>query len=118
MVRSAGTHPAHLHPIAEQVMAEVGVDIGHHTSKHVDGLAQLTPDIVVTVCDIAREECAVWLQAATRLHWSIADPVRVDDPDERLATFRTTRDELRQRVEGLLELLPTLTTQMRSPVSL
>jgi ArsR family transcriptional regulator len=107
-VRSAGTQPTQLHPLAEQAMAEVGIDIGHHQSKHVDVLAQLRPDVVVTVCDIAREECAVWQQAAARLHWSIPDPVKREGDTRPLEAFRAVRDELRQRVEGLLELLPML----------
>ncbi|NTU85231.1 MAG: hypothetical protein HGA45_38730 [Chloroflexales bacterium] len=57
-VRSAGTQPAALHPLAEQVMAEVGVNIGHQHAKHVDALAQLRPDVVVTVCDIAAPDNA------------------------------------------------------------
>lgn len=104
-VRSAGTQPARLHPLAAQVMAEVGIDIGYHQAKHVDALASLMPDIVVTVCDIAREECAVWLQAAMRLHWSIPDPVMVPAGDEQLEAFRMVRESLRLRVEGLLALL-------------
>ncbi|NJN15369.1 MAG: metalloregulator ArsR/SmtB family transcription factor [Oscillochloris sp.] len=104
-VRSAGTQPARLHPLAEQVMMEVGIDIGHHQSKHVDVLARLTPDIVVTVCDIAREECAVWHQAGKQLHWSIPDPAAVPAGDMQLAAFRSVRDSLRLRVEGLLALL-------------
>lgn len=110
-VRSAGTQPTRLHPLAEQVMAEAGVDIGHHQAKHVDALARLAPAVVVTVCDIAREECAVWKQAASRLHWSIPDPVAVRDPEEQLRAFRQVRDELRQRVIGMLELLPALLAQ-------
>lgn len=105
VVRSAGTHPAELHPMAERVMAEVGVDIGHQRSKHVDALAELIPDMVVTVCDIAREECAVWLQATNRVHWSIPDPASVGDDAERLLAFRAVRDELRLRAQGLLALL-------------
>jgi ArsR family transcriptional regulator len=89
-------------------MAEVGVDIGHQYTKHVDALADLAPDLVVTVCDIAREECAVWQQATSRLHWSIPDPVVVQDPDAQQRAFRLVRDELRQRVSGMLELLPSL----------
>jgi ArsR family transcriptional regulator len=104
-VRSAGTQPARLHPLAEQVMAEVGIDIGHHQSKHVAALAHLTPDIVVTVCDIAREECAVWHQAAMQLHWSIPDPVLLPAGAAQLEAFRTVRESLRLRVEGLLALL-------------
>ncbi len=105
VVRSAGTQPATLHPLAIQVMAEIGIDIGHHQAKHVDTLAALRPDVVITVCDIAREECAVWIRAATRLHWSIPDPVAVPGEAERLVTFRSVRDDLRQRTLGLLALL-------------
>jgi protein-tyrosine-phosphatase/DNA-binding transcriptional ArsR family regulator len=105
VVRSAGTHPATLHPLAVQVMAEAGVDIGHQQAKHIDALAGLTPDVVVTVCDIAREECAVWRQAMTQLHWSLPDPAGVGDEAERLAAFRAVRDELGLRVSGLLALL-------------
>lgn len=105
VVRSAGTHPARLHPMAVQVMAEEGIDIGHQRSKHVDELAELAPTAVVTVCDIAREECAVWLQATNRMHWSIPDPASVGDDTERLQAFRAVRDELRLRVGGLLALL-------------
>lgn len=104
-VRSAGTQPAQLHPLAEQVMAEVGIDIGHHYAKHVDALASLAADVVVTVCDIAREECAVWRRASMQLHWSIPDPVPLPAGDARLAAFRAVRDALRIRVGGLLALV-------------
>jgi ArsR family transcriptional regulator len=104
-VRSAGTQPTQLHPLALRVMAERGIDIGHHGSKHVDSLAALTPDVVVTVCDIAREACAVWSRAERRIHWSIPDPVNVNDVAERLVAFRSVRDDLHQRVLGLLALL-------------
>ena len=105
LVRSAGTHPASLHPLGVQVMAEEGIDIGHQRSKHVDELTELTPTVVLTVCDIAREECAVWLRATTQIHWSIPDPVGVQDDAERLRAFREVRDELRLRAQGLLALL-------------
>jgi len=105
IVRSAGTHPGTLHPLAVEVMAEAGIDIGHHHSKHVDDLAELRPAAVITVCDIAREECAVWLQATARLHWSIPDPAAVMDAGERLLAFRAVRDALRLRIEGFLSLL-------------
>ncbi|MCS6880750.1 MAG: metalloregulator ArsR/SmtB family transcription factor [Oscillochloridaceae bacterium] len=112
-VRSAGTHPAPLHPLAVQVMAEAGIDIGYQQTKHVDTLADLASAVVVTVCDIAREECAVWLRAAIQLHWSIADPVAVEDEAERLRAFRAVRDEVRERVSGLLPLLPSLMAATR-----
>ncbi|HMQ33350.1 MAG TPA: ArsR family transcriptional regulator [Chloroflexaceae bacterium] len=105
ILRSGGTHPGPLHPLAVQVMAEEGIDIGHQRSKHVDELADLTPTVVITVCDIAREECAVWLRAAAQIHWSIPDPASVGAAAERLRAFRDVRDELRLRAQGLLALL-------------
>lgn len=107
-VRSAGTDPRPLQPLAVEVMAEAGIDIGYQQAKHVDDLADLQPDLVVTVCDIAREQCAVWQAAGARLHWSIPDPVAVRDPAVQVAAFRTVRDDLQQRVAGLLALLPAL----------
>jgi ArsR family transcriptional regulator len=115
-VRSAGTQPARLHPLAEQAMAEVGIDVGHQQSKHVDALADLAPDVVVTVCDIAREECPVWHRAGARIHWSTPDPARADAGPQQIAAFRAARDELRERVVGLIELLPSLITP-REPSS-
>jgi ArsR family transcriptional regulator len=105
VARSAGARPATLHPLATQVMAERGIDIGYQQSKHVDALADLIPDVVVTLCDIARAEFAVWHRAVRRIHWSLPDPLTVTDPAQSLAPFRAVRDELRQRIEGLLSLL-------------
>jgi ArsR family transcriptional regulator len=105
--RSAGTTPAALHPLAVQVMADSGIDIGHQHSKALDAVADLTPVAVVTVCDLAREECGTAQAALLQLHWSIPDPAKaVGTPAEQLATFRSARDQLRMRVQGLLTLLP------------
>ena len=107
-VRSAGTQPRGIDPLAVQVMADVGVDIGYQQSKGLEALANLAPSVVVTVCDLAREACPEWPTTPTYLHWSVADPVRVADPVLRQHAFVAARDELRSRVTGLLALLPTL----------
>jgi thioredoxin type arsenate reductase len=109
-VRSAGIAPQALHPLAIQVMSEAGVDIGYQQAKGLDALADVVPNVVVTVCDLAREQCPEWSHPANQLHWSIPDPVRMQGTREAQAqTFRAVRDDLRQRVEGLLALLPNLT---------
>ena len=59
-VESAGTNPIRVRPEAIQVMKEVGIDITGHRSKPVDEFAGQTFDIVLTVCDHARETCAVY----------------------------------------------------------
>ncbi len=114
IVRSAGSEPRPLQPLAVEVMAEAGIDIGYQQAKHVADLAGLQPDLVVTVCDIAREQCAVWQAAGTRLHWSIPDPVAVCDSAAQAAAFRAVRDELQQRVQGLPGLLSALPGAMTS----
>ena len=57
---SAGIAPAGVDPRATKVMAEVGVDISGHSSKHVDALVDVPLDYVVTVCDKAAESCPVF----------------------------------------------------------
>lgn len=98
---SAGTHPQSLHPLAALAMREVGIEIGHQQAKPVSELLATRPDVIVTVCDIAREEYSPWATPARQLHWSIADPLKTAS----IANFRSVRDALRVRVEGLLGLL-------------
>ncbi len=108
IARSAGVTPTKLHPLAVQVMAEVGVDIGYQRSKGLQGIEAI-PDIVVTVCDLVREECPVELQRVPFLHWSIADPVPATREEQgRLEVFRVAREHLRVRVQGLLSSVPEL----------
>jgi len=108
-VQSAGTNPRYVDPRALQAMAEAGIDISQQWSKGLDALDATPLGIVVTVCDHAREECASCLAAPVQLHWSIPSPERLlaETADEQ-AVFRTLRDQVRQRVAGLLALLPTL----------
>jgi ArsR family transcriptional regulator len=107
--RSAGVEPTALDPLAIQAMAEAGVDIGYQQAKGLDAVRNERPNVVVTVCDRAREACDACLEAPFQLHWSIPDPVRLAQPaSEPLAAFRAARDELRVRVEGLLGALPVL----------
>ncbi len=106
IARSAGTAPAIIHPLAVQAMAEVGIDIGHQHAKSLDAVTGLEPQAVVTVCDLAREQCTDQPPAPIRLHWSIPDPVVIrGEIADQAAAFRAARDELRQRVTGLLALL-------------
>lgn len=107
LVRSAGTQPASIHPLAIAAMREVGIDIGYQRSKGVASITDLEIGLVVTVCDLAREECPPALLTKPMLHWSIPDPVReTGDDTTRLEAFRAARDQLRARVEGLIAALP------------
>src|SRR5512141_2375624 len=63
---SAGIETHGLNPRAVKVMAEAGVDISGHQSKHVDTLKRVPFDCVVTVCGHASEHCPVFLTKARR----------------------------------------------------
>jgi ArsR family transcriptional regulator, arsenate/arsenite/antimonite-responsive transcriptional repressor / arsenate reductase (thioredoxin) len=109
LARSAGVQPRSLHPLAVEVMAEAGIDIGYQRAKSPEALASMRPDVVVTVCDLARERCPEWPGKLAQLHWSIPDPVRVQgDRTTELGAFRTASNELHARVQALLASLPTL----------
>ena len=94
--KSAGTKPGGVRPEAIAAMRELGIDIAGHRSKHVDEFEGQRFDYVITVCDNARETCPVFFGAVHRLHHDVEDPAAHTGPeDERLAAFRSVRDELR-----------------------
>jgi arsenate reductase len=103
-VCSAGTHPANVHPIARIVIEELGVDTSELFSKSVYALANHPFDLVITVCDDAREVCPVFTNAGKQLHWPIEDPVMSEGTlDQRLPLFRKTRDLIRQKIRDYLK---------------
>jgi arsenate reductase len=95
-VQSAGTNPSIVRPEAIAVMRELGIDISGHRSKHVDEFDGQRFDYVITVCDNAKESCPVFLGGMKRLHHNFEDPAaRQGSEEQRLASFRRVRDELR-----------------------
>jgi arsenate reductase len=103
-VASAGTHPSRVNPLAIEVMKEVGIDISGHRSKSVDEFLSQHFDVVITVCDHARESCPVFPGAPRRIHWSLEDPAAVEGSrEDKLRAFRQVRDELMRRLRTFLD---------------
>jgi len=105
-VQSAGSEPSTVNPYAIEVMREVGVDLTTHHSKSVQTIDPATVGTVITLC--AEEVCPVFLSEARRLHWPIQDPASKDPSisrEEMLTRFRTARDEIQGRLEGLDPIL-------------
>jgi arsenate reductase len=98
--RSAGTAPAAgVHPLAVRAMAEAGIDISAGRPEHVRVYLDQTWDLVVTVCDSARETCPTFPRPVPKLHVSFFDPAAAEGSEgERLAVFRRVRDEIRDRL--------------------
>jgi len=97
---SAGSEPAGVHPLAVRVMAERGIDISRQRSKDVSSAVGQPWDVVVTVCDRVREVCPTFPAETRLIHWSIADPA-AENPDNSLAAFRATADEIGARIRFL-----------------
>jgi arsenate reductase (thioredoxin) len=97
---SAGTVATHVRALAIRAMDEVGVDISGQESKTLDRYLGEAFAYVITVCDEANEACPFFPGAKHRLHWSFEDPSRAEGTEEeRLAVFRSVRDQIRARVE-------------------
>src|SRR5690606_26752081 len=108
---SAGVAPHGLDPRAIRVMAEAGVDISAHTSKHLDTLLHLPFDYVVTVCDNAAGSCPMFPGDSRKIHRSFEDPPalarRAQSEEQALDHYRRVRDEIRAYIETLPEGLDT-----------
>ncbi len=102
-VFSAGSLPSRVHPMSIKIMKEIGIDISHHTSDHIDDYMDKGIDIVITVCDNANKLCPIFPGNINRLHWSIDDPFKGWDYNEnQINFFRRTRDEINERILDFL----------------
>ncbi|MBM4089938.1 MAG: arsenate reductase ArsC [Planctomycetes bacterium] len=106
---SAGVETHGLNPNAVKVMAEAGVDISKHRSRHIDEFRDVELDHVITVCGHAHESCPVFPGKTKVTHVGFDDPPRLAKDaateEEALAHYRRVRDEIRAFVETLPEAL-------------
>lgn len=104
-VESAGTYPSLVRPEAIAVMADLGIDIRSHRSKHVQEFDGQRFDFVITVCDNAREACPVFPAAAKVLHHNFDDPAAISgSEEERLNAFRRVRDQIQDWLKNVFHL--------------
>ncbi len=102
-VASAGSHPgAGPHPLAVAVLAERGIAWENRTSKAMNAMTNRQWDLVITVCDNAREACPV-IPGARMLHWGLPDPAGAG-----IEAFRDIAAELERRIRALLADLQRL----------
>ena len=101
-VQSAGSKPAgYVHPLAIKAMAEVGIDIGAHRSKHLDEFLNQPVHTVITVCGEADQACPVFPGQVNRHHWPFDDPANATGTEaEQMEIFRRVRDEIRRMFEA------------------
>ncbi|MCX7975323.1 MAG: arsenate reductase ArsC [Candidatus Aminicenantes bacterium] len=100
---SAGTEPTGLHPLAVKVMAEVGIDISQQKSKSVDEFLNQEIDLVITVCDSAKEKCPYFPFGKKRIHESFPDPASIEGSEQdKLEAFRQVRDQIKKWISETL----------------
>ena len=105
-VESAGIERHRKNPRAIAVMQEAGVDISAQESTQVTDAMIDSADVVVTVCGHADEHCPVLPAGTRKEHWPLDDPARATGSEEAImAVFRATRDDIRRRVQALIERL-------------
>jgi protein-tyrosine-phosphatase len=109
---SAGSHPKPVHRNAVRVMAQRGIDLSGHRSKHLDEFADEEFDYVITLCDRVREVCPEFPGGPEAIHWSIADPGRQPGTDdETLPAFEAMADELAGRISFLIDAIEQTATK-------
>ena len=101
---SAGTEPAaRVNPAAVEALAAAGIEWNGHPPRNLDGLDRRPWDLVVTVCDDARESCPIFPAGPVIAHWGMPDPAASQgDAAAKRAGFLDTLDVLRRRIEALL----------------
>ncbi|HZF67907.1 MAG TPA: arsenate reductase ArsC [Gemmatirosa sp.] len=102
---SAGSRPAlRVNPFAVEVLRAHGVTWDGRTPKSIDDVAGERFDLVVTVCDNARDACPYFPSAAAQVHWGLPDPAEHTEPATARSAFAETYDALVARVDALLAL--------------
>ena len=96
---SAGTEPSQVNPYAIKAMAEIGIDISTHHSKSIEEYQGMQFDIVITVCDDAKDSCP-FFPGNRIIHQSFEDPSACGGTvDNILNCFRRIRDEIKEWLE-------------------
>ncbi|MBN1152773.1 MAG: arsenate reductase ArsC [Dehalococcoidia bacterium] len=98
---SAGIEPDVIHPMAIEVMREIGIDISGQRSKSLqEYMGKVHFSYLITVCSEAERKCPTTFPGmGHRLFWDIADPVAATGSTaEKLQRFRQARDEISERL--------------------
>ena len=103
-VYSAGVEVHGVNPNAIATMKRVGIDISNYTSNHVDEYQDVDFDLILTVCDSAKEKCPFFPSKAQRIHHNFTDPAKATGSDlEIQAQFDSVRDEIKEYCEKLVQ---------------
>lgn len=96
-IYSAGIETHGVNPKAVETMLEDGVDISKHTSNHIEEYMHIPFDMILTVCDNAKENCPYFPGNAKRVHCNFPDPAKATGSNEEIKeSFRNTRNLIKE----------------------
>jgi arsenate reductase len=114
-VFSAGTEPRGIDPLTLRTLEAAGIDASWARSKSVTEFLGQRFDVVITVCDQARQACPVFPGVHESLHWGYEDPAAAEGTDEeRLAAFRRVFIAHGERIQGFVPLALRASTLSRT----
>jgi len=103
-VYSAGVETHGVNPRAIAIMKEDGIDISQHTSNNVNEYTQIPFDLVITVCDNAKERCPYFPTSAQQFHHNFPDPAKATGTEEEIMqAFRSVREEIKAYCKEFVE---------------
>ncbi len=106
IVESAGLEASSVHPMTISAMEEVGIDLSGHTSKRLDMKTFMNADVVVKLCEQLNERCPVVPFGIQNFEWNLPDPLATENIEQ----VRIVRDQIEEKVKGLLHSLDVLDT--------
>ncbi len=100
---SAGAAPAgYVHPLAVEVMKEVGIDISAQRSKSIAEFLPphgQPPDLVVSVCSAAAQDCPTLPLRTERIDLPFDDPAQAEGSvEQKRRVFRRVRDQIKRTI--------------------
>jgi len=96
-IYSAGVETHGVNPRAIATMKEDGIDISNHTSNHIDEYQNIDFDLIITVCDNAKERCPFFPSKAEKLHHNFPDPAKATGTEEEIMEeFRSVRQIIKE----------------------
>lgn len=103
-IYSAGIETHGVNPKAVETMKEDGIDISHHTSNNIDEYRNIDFDLVITVCDHAREKCPYFPSKAKKFHQNFPDPAKATGSEREIKQeFRKVREMIKEYCQKFIK---------------
>ena len=111
LIFSAGTKPEPVNKYAAEVMKELDINISFNTSNHIDEYLDQDIDLVLTVCDNAKEICPVFPKQTYFIHHSFDDPADATGTyDQKIVVYKKIRDQIHNFIKS--EFLPMINNKI------